>query len=88
MELSLGLSARSPLEETLLVSACNGGDAYLGTDQERHRGGYETYTSTRYAMLAEGSRPLPYALGAGGRYVDGILSLIKGLTETQSPAPS
>ena len=70
------------------MSLCNGGDAYLGPDAERRRGGYETCTSTRYAMLAEGTRPLPYALGAGDRYIDGILRLIGSLTGTRSPAAS
>ena len=63
---------------------CNGADAYLGTDAERRRGGYETYLSARYAMLAEGTRPLPYALGAADRYQDQLLGLIQDVVEAKS----
>jgi len=79
VEISLALSARSPLRETLLISHTNGGDAYLGTDEARRRGGYEVVTSPRYALLAPGARPLPYALGAADAYLDQLLSLINDL---------
>jgi hypothetical protein len=71
VEVSLALSARSPLTETLLVSVTNGNDGYLGSDEDRQRGGYETFTSTRYKMMQDGFRPLPYATGAAERYIEG-----------------
>ena len=83
-ELSLALSSRSPLKETLLLSLCNGGDAYLGTDLDRLRGGYETHLSTRFALLADDSRPLPYALGAADRYLEQILDLLNGLAASDT----
>lgn len=79
VDVSLNLSARSPLAETLLVSMSGGADAYLGSDSDRRRAGYETFTSTRYAMLKPGSRPLPYALGTADRYVAEILNMINSL---------
>jgi len=75
-ETSLELSWRSPLGETLLMSLANGGDGYMGTDAERRRGGYGTHLSPRYALLTEGLRPMPYALGAAGSYIDQIVRLI------------
>jgi hypothetical protein len=75
-EVSLALSARSPLAETLLQSLCNGTDAYLATDAEWRRGGYEPRLSTRYALWADGVRPLPYALGAADLYLEQVLNLL------------
>ncbi len=79
IDVSMALSARSPAAETLLVSMSGGADAYLGSDSDRRRGGYETYTSTRYAMLREGRRPLPYAIGAADRYTNEIVGMIQEL---------
>ena len=79
-ELGLDLAARSPLSETLLMSVCNGSDGYVGADEDRHRGGYEMHTSNRYAMLKDGVRPLPYALGAGGHLLDHCVALIASHT--------
>jgi neutral ceramidase len=76
-EIGMAVSARSPLTETFLQSHCNGCDAYLATDAEWRRGGYEPWLSTRYAMWAEGVRPLPYALGAAGSYVDQTIALLE-----------
>jgi neutral ceramidase len=75
-EISLALFARGPFSETLLQSLCNGTDAYLATDAERRRGGYEPRLSTRYALWADGVRPLPYALGAADSYVRQIVDLL------------
>src|SRR5207249_47371 len=61
-ELGLALSARSPLSETRFIALTNGSNGYLGTDEDRRRAGYETYTVQRYDKLSEGNRPLPYAL--------------------------
>jgi neutral ceramidase len=72
VEISMAVSAGSPLPETLLQSLCNGADGYLTTDAERRRGGYRSLLNPRYAMLAEGVRPLPYALGAADCYVEQV----------------
>jgi hypothetical protein len=82
-KLGLELNARSPLSETLVVAMSNGCDGYLGTDQDRQDGGYETYTSPRYEKLAEDKRPLPYALGAGECFLRNCLELIKTLLAGQ-----
>ena len=78
-ELGLALAARSPLAETLLIGLGNGGDGYLGADEDRRRGGYETYTGSRYEKLRENTRPLPYALGASECMLGGCLTLINDL---------
>lgn len=82
VELGLELHARSPLAETFVIAMSNGCDAYLGTDDDRKRGGYELYTSPRYAKLAEDSRPLPYAMGAAKCFLDQCLMLINDLQES------
>lgn len=82
-ELGLGLAARSPLAETRLLALCNGSNGYLGTDEDRRRAGYETYTVTRYDKLSEGNRPLPYALGAGECLLSNALSLIDELLKKE-----
>jgi hypothetical protein len=88
-EISLALGAQSPLGETLLMSLANGADGYLGTDADRRRGGYRTYLSQRYDLLAEGGRPMPYALGAAQCYLDQILGLLGSLVDTAAaPATS
>lgn len=79
IELGLALAARSPLSETRLVALTNGCNAYLGTDEDRRRAGYETYTVTRYDKLSEGNRPLPYAMGAGECMLSNSLKLIEDL---------
>lgn len=79
VELGFALSAQSPLEETLLIVLSNGANGYIGTDEDRLRGGYKTYTSVRYSKLKEGFRPLPYALGAGECLINNCLSLIDEL---------
>ena len=79
VELGFALSAQSPLEETLLIAMSNGSNGYIGTDEDRLRGGYETYSSVRYSKLKEGFRPLPYALGAGECLINNCLSLIDEL---------
>ncbi len=85
-ELGLALAARSPLATTLLVAMSNGCDAYLGTDEDRRRGGYELYTCPRYARLAPDSRPLPYALGAGECMLEASLKLIQSLLQKPQAA--
>lgn len=75
-ELSLELAARSPLAETLLISMTNGTEGYIGTDEDKRRGGYEMNTSNRYSMLEDGCRPLPFAFGAGDRLIEGCLELL------------
>jgi len=77
VELGLELSSRTPDSETLLLAQTNGSDGYIGTDQDRRRGGYELYTGPRYALLKPGRRPLPYAPGAGAALVEGILELME-----------
>ena len=72
--IGLKLAAESPLRQTLLTTICNGNDAYIGLAEDRRAGGYETYTSVRYFLLAEGVRPLPYAPEAGDRLVEACLA--------------
>ena len=81
VELGLELAARSPLSETLLIAMGNGAEGYIGTADDRRRGGYETYTSQRYAQLADGTRPLPYAPQAAECLLDNCLKLIDELLE-------
>jgi hypothetical protein len=78
-ELGLAIAARSPLTETLLMGLGNGAEGYIGTDEDRRRGGYETYTGARYGKLRQNARPLPYALGAGECMLRGCLDLIDDL---------
>ena len=90
-EMQHGASARSPLAETLLLSLCNGGDSILTTDAEHRRGGYQAMLSPRYSMLAAGTRPLPYALGAADAYLDQVLNLLDSLdggARLQTTAPT
>lgn len=77
--MGLSLAARSPLAETLLMAWGNGGDGYLGTDEDKERGGYEVYTSVRTHGLAPGLRPLPYAYGAAECLLRHSLDLIEEL---------
>ncbi len=78
-EIGFALSAQSPLEETLLMGMSNGANGYIGTDKDRLRGGYETYSSVRYSKLKEGLRPLPYTLGASECLISNCISLIDEL---------
>jgi hypothetical protein len=73
-QIGLKLAARSTLKETLLLTICNPNDTYIGLAEERQRGGYETYTVTRYWQLAEQLRPLPYAPEAGDKLIDTCLA--------------
>lgn len=79
VELGLELAARSNLTETLLMGMCNGSDGYVGTDEDRRRGGYETYTNCRTMRLKPGYRPLPYALGAANQLIEKSLETIDAL---------
>lgn len=82
-ELGLGLAARSRLPETLLMAMANGGDAgYLGTNEDKRRGGYETYTSQRYRMLQSEFRPFPYALGASEHFLQNCVDLLEKICES------
>jgi hypothetical protein len=76
-QIGLSLAARSPLKETLLISNSNGRNAYVGMDEDRLRGGYETYTVRRHKMLDPTGRPFPYALGAAEFLILNCLDLIK-----------
>ena len=62
------------------MGMCNGSDGYVGTDEDRRRGGYETYTSCRTMKLKPGYRPLPYALGAAERLMTKCLAMIDELS--------
>jgi hypothetical protein len=76
VRLGLELAARSPTEETFLMALCNGSEGYLGTDDDRQRGGYETFTQPRYLDPERGNRPLPFALGAAEVFLTKSLSLL------------
>ena len=75
-QIGLKAAAQSPLRETLLMTICNPNDTYIGLAEDRQRGGYETYTVTRYGQLAEGYRPLPYAPEAGDHLIEACLASI------------
>ena len=75
-EIGLAIAARSPLDETVVLSHCNGFTGYLGTDEDRRRGGYETDTWCRMFKPRDDLRPLPYALGGADMMVAGCLSLL------------
>jgi neutral ceramidase len=63
--ISLELAHRSPLKETLMISITNGQEGYLGTDEDKDRGGYEPYSGQRYGFVGDPTRrPLPFAYGA------------------------
>ena len=79
--IGLTLAVRSPLEETLLMSHCNGMQGYLATDEDRRRGGYEPCTWHRSAKDTS-RRPMSYALGAADVAVDGCIDLIESLLTT------
>ena len=79
VEVGMTLSAQSPLPETLLMAHSNGAEAYLCTDEDQRRGGYEGYSQVRYLQLKPFARPLPYAIGAADVLVEGCLSLIRDL---------
>ena len=81
--LGLSLAARSPLPETLLMAWGNGGDGYLGTDEDKQRGGYEIYTSVRTNGLEAGLRPLPYASGAAEYLLREVLEMIEEMARRE-----
>ena len=83
VELGLELAARSPLPETLLIAMGNGAEGYIGTAEDRRRGGYETYASQRYTQLADGFRPLPYSTQAAEQLLGNCLELIEGLLKSK-----
>ena len=76
-ELGLAVAARSPLQETLLVSLSNGGEGYIVTAEEHRRGGYEAYHNVRYIRPDKNARPLPYAAKAGECLISDCLALIE-----------
>jgi hypothetical protein len=78
-EIGLAIAARSPLKETLVLSHCNGLTGYLGTDEDRRRGGYETALWNRCFPADLEIRTLPYALGAADAMIDGTLALLDRL---------
>jgi len=78
-KIGLDLSARAPMAETLLMAKTNGDTGYLGTDDDIKRGGYEMYTFSRYFMMAEDLRPLPYATGAAECLLSTALEMIDNL---------
>ena len=82
-EIGLAIAVRSPLEETLAISHSNGATGYLGTDEDRRRGGYETNLWCRLWEPADHHRPLPYAVGAADVMIDGCLCLIDRLLANQ-----
>jgi neutral ceramidase len=88
VEISLEIAARSPLAETLVLSMCNGADSYLTTDVERRHNGYRSALSSRYAMLVDGLRPLPCALGAASRYIEQILDLLGSIQTGHAVPPT
>ena len=79
--IGLGLSARAPMAETLLMAKTNGDNGYLGTDDDIKRGGYEMYTFSRSFMMAEDLRPLPYATGAAECFLSTALEMIDNLSK-------
>ena len=78
-EIGLTIAVRSPLQDTLVLSHCNGVTGYLGTDVDVRRGGYETALWNRCFPEDLETRPLPYALGAADVMIDGALELIARL---------
>jgi len=78
-QIGLEVAARSPMKETLVVSHTNGWSGYLGTDEDRRRGGYETANWHRMFRPMKSMRPLPYALGAAETMIRGSLELFDGL---------
>lgn len=80
--LSLEVAAKSPLSDTLLMAFGNGCEGYIGLADDWKRGGYEPYTSNRYSLLADGTRPLPYRQGAGESLVKELLELIEDMSSS------
>ena len=81
-EIGLEVAARSPLNETLVLSHCNGFTGYLGTDEDRRLGGYETVLWHRgFSDDHTVQRPLSYAVGAADVMIDESLALISRLHE-------
>ncbi|MAE64742.1 MAG: hypothetical protein CMJ18_10790 [Phycisphaeraceae bacterium] len=69
---------RSPFAHTLICGDTNGLFGYIGTDDEIDRGGFETDFFWRILEF-EGLR-LPPAKGSAGRVVEGLTSLLDGLS--------
>ena len=61
----------------------DGRGGYIGTGEDRRRGGYETYTSPRYRQLADGFRFLPYAREAAEHLLGNCLELIEDLLKSK-----
>lgn len=86
-QIGLDIAARSPLAETLAVSHTNGWTGYLGTDEDRRRGGYETANWHRMFKPMKRIRPLPYALGAAETMIHGSLGLFKRILDDDPASP-
>ena len=82
-QIGLDIAARSCLAETLVISHTNGWSGYLGTDEDRRRGGYETANWHRMFQPMKEIRPLSYALGAAEVMIQGSLGLIERLVERE-----
>jgi len=83
-EIGLSIAARSSLQDTLVLSHCNGVTGYLGTDEDIRRGGYEPALWNRCFPEDLEVRTLPYALGAADVMIDGSLALIERLDRVQT----
>ena len=62
----------------------NGWTGYLGTDEDRRRGGYETALWNRCFPEDVEIRPLPYALGAADAMISGSLALVDQIDRVQT----
>ena len=82
-QIGLDIAARSCLPETLVISHTNGWNGYLGTDEDRHRGGYETANWHRMFKPRQDIRPLPYALGAAEVMIKSCLGLFERLVQEE-----
>ncbi|MAE64277.1 MAG: hypothetical protein CMJ18_08375 [Phycisphaeraceae bacterium] len=80
-QIGLDIAARSPLDETLVMTHADGWSGYLGTDEDRQRGGYETANWHRMFKPMTSIRPLPYALGAAEAMIQGCLGLLNDLID-------
>jgi len=83
-EIGLAIAARSSLQDTLVLAHCNGWTGYLGTDEDRRRGGYETALWNRCFPEDVEIRPLPYALGAADAMISGSLALVDQIDRVQT----
>ncbi len=79
VKLSLDLTERSCLNETLMMGFGNGALGYISSRDDCERGGYQSRTSARYIEDGSNKRSLPFAHGGGEYLVDRCVEFVADL---------